>query len=111
MQERYDTVKRYSMELISMDLAHERELKDLNRRMLNLENQFSARSDAGSGYNESKEEKYKSYNSTSHPKLEDGDNTFEDTLEFKFTNISKAMKKLNASLKTSESKLNKKIAD
>ena len=94
-----------------MDLAHERELKDLNRRMLSLENQFSARSEAGSGYNESTEEKCKSYNSTLCPMLEDGDNAFEDTLEFKFANMSKAMKKLNASLKTSETKLNKKTVD
>ena len=94
------------MELISMDLAHERELKDLNKRILNLENEFFARSEAGSGCNGSTEEKCKSYNSTSRPKLEDGDNMFEDTLEFKFANMSKAMKKLNESFKTRESKIN-----
>lgn len=90
-----------------MDLAHERELKDLNKRIFNLENEFSARSETGRGYNGSTEEKCKYHNSTSRPKLEDGDNMFEDTLEFKFANMSKAMKKLNESFKTRESQINK----
>ncbi|XP_065670500.1 uncharacterized protein LOC124817760 [Hydra vulgaris] len=38
LKERYESAKQYTMELVSMELAHERELQDLQRRIRRLEN-------------------------------------------------------------------------
>ena len=101
LRDRYETIKRHSDDLLSMDLTHERELRDLYKRISALEERifFGSGGEMQSG---NLAEKKKTLQKICCQDKEEKVKFLEDSVQLKFSKISRAIKKLKGDINSRE---------
>lgn len=102
LRERYETVKRHSDDLLSMDLTHERELHDLCKRISALEERIFFGSGGELQSNNLAERKTTLQTENCCENEEEKVKFVEDSVQLKFSKISRAIKKLKGDINSRE---------
>lgn len=101
LRDRYETVKRHSDDLLSMDLTHERELHDLCKRISALEERIFLESD-GEIQSGNLTERRKTLQKICCQDEEEKIKFLEDSVQLKFSKVSQAIKKLKGNINSRE---------